>query len=159
MSDGDAGTYSASEAFGVFLVLAGVLAVLLTGEMQVSGFTASHDPGPDALPKVLGYLLIVGGAVEIVRNYLKRRERSADRAPISWAGVIVLFQVVLYVVLLPVLGFSLSTGCFTIALLRWFGASWRLTISVALSLILIVNVLFTHVFEVVLPAGRLGLPF
>ena len=75
------------------------------------------------------------------------------------SGVIVLVQVILYVALLPTLGFILSTVCFCITLLRWFGASWKLSVSVALSLVAIVSLLFTYVFEVVLPTGRLALPF
>ena len=59
-------------------------------------------------------------------------------------------QVVAYAALLPVLGFSLATICFAIGLLRWLGSSWKLSLAVAISLVAIVSVLFTYVFDVIL---------
>ena len=147
--------------FGVFLLLAGVVAIVLTGQMKVSGFTDAHDPGPDALPRVLAILMIVGGVTEVIRAVLNRRapSDSLGAGDSGWSGCIVLVQVVLYVALLPVLGFIVSTICFSVALLRWFGASWKLALSMAVSLVAVVSLLFSQVFEVVLPIGRLGLPF
>lgn len=143
-------------AFGAFLLVVGVFAVVLAKHMRVGGFTDVHDPGPDALPQLMGYALIAGGLVQVIRGV---RERKAGAMPAGdsdkfrWSGAIVLGQVVAYAALLPILGFLLATICFAIGLLRWLGASWKLCVAVAISLVALVSLLFTYVFDVMLPTG------
>lgn len=154
-------------AFGVFALVAGTLAILFTGSMRVGGFTDPHDPGPGALPRMLGMLLAAGGAVDIFRSVLQRKrgrsafptgdlERLQMKAGVQ-SGAVVLALVVLYAALLPILGFALSTLGLTLALLRWMGAPWKLSLVVAIALIATVMLLFQMVFDVVLPAGRIGI--
>jgi hypothetical protein len=155
-------------ALGVFLLLVGTIAIVISSMMKVSGFTVAADPGPAALPRAAGVVLMLGGAFEIVRYALRRRINSTrSEAPATTVtasstlkpGLMVLSLVIAYGFAIPLLGFSLATGGFAVALLRWFGAGWRLSCAVSLSLIIVITTLFTQVFEVVLPAGRLGLPF
>lgn len=149
-------------ALGVFLLLLGAGAIALSGMMKVSGFTDSHDPGPAALPRLAGGVLAIGGLVEIVHYFVRRRSQQGAGATSLDAvksGVTILVQVIAYVALLPLLGFSLATCAFTTALLRWFGAGWKMSAGVSVALVLVINILFSQVFEVILPSGRLGLPF
>ncbi|MCB1097840.1 MAG: tripartite tricarboxylate transporter TctB family protein [Verrucomicrobiae bacterium] len=164
MSTGDSKEVGESPAtpwaFGALLLIAGGLAVAFSMSMRVSGFTDVHDPGPDALPQLMGYALIAGGLVQLVSSALKKTAPMASPANSKdsrccWSGGLVLAQVCAYVALLPILGFVLATLGFAIGLLGWLGVSWKLSAAVAVGLVVIVSVLFTHVFEVILPAGIL----
>ena len=161
-------------SLGPILIVLGVLAFGLAPQPGRQGLGENQDPGPRAVPVVLALGLIAGGMAEIVKTWLLRRRaaRSAHGATASGAdttesnevetlgdAAVVLVLVVVYVAVMPWLGFSLSTALFVVGLLLRLGARWITATTAAVVLVLTVRLLFVGLFRVQLPVGELGLPF
>ncbi len=150
--------------------------------VEAAGYTPGHnnDPGPRAFPLVLGICLVVGVAIELGRSSVKLFQRQ-DREPLtntldkspdvesapaqdfSAMGVanflILVAALSAYLVLMPWLGFSLSTLLFSTLLMWRLGVRpyWAALLSIAL--IVAIRMLFVWVFKVQLPEGVLQFLF
>ena len=139
------------------------------------GLTGNNDPGPLALPAVLGIALFCAACGEGVLRGARRRA-SGGPVPVVAAGVdetegespqgkapvrqlvgtvAVLF---LYGAAVQILGFPLSTLLFVSGASWWLGARWWSALLCAALMVIVVRLLFVNGFEVQLPGGLLGLP-
>jgi len=156
--------------FGVFLLVVGLFTLLTVGNIKEMSFGANADPGPRALPIALAGCLIFGGAAEIIATSMKRRRTKATKtnieeiaAPAGASNLldagILLGALIIYIGVLPWIGFTLSTLGFAISMMWRLKTGWILNLAVSVGLVVAVHVLFVMVFRVQLPAGELGLPF
>lgn len=170
--------------FAAGLLGVGLLALILGLRLPTASLGDNQDPGPRAVPVTLGVILILGGLGQGVAAW--RGPRGARSAPIPGFSptetaappvvpeppppeseasgtmgdtVFLLVAVVLYVAVLPWIGFHLSTAAFVLALMRRLQAGWWTAGATAAGLVVLIHVLFVALFRVQLPSGRLGLPF
>jgi hypothetical protein len=117
-------------------------------------------PGARLLPTVLAVVLALLGAGHLLSS---EAELAAERAVWPDAACVrrtafVFGTLVLYVVLLPVLGFLLATAVFMLLMLRTLGAlSWAVALVLTGATAGTCHVVFQHWLGVPLPRGPLGL--
>ncbi|MDR7418091.1 MAG: tripartite tricarboxylate transporter TctB family protein [Armatimonadota bacterium] len=142
------------------LITSAVIAVLAAGVVVLAqGIAVRHvpgDPGPRAFP-VAAAVLVAAGAVAALAADLRRAHAAIEPAG---DGLVLALATVIYLLVLPLLGFTVSTA----VLLA--GASLRLDrdrrsrpVAHALVAVLAAGVLwvvFTRLLDVVLPAGPWG---
>jgi len=142
----------------VWLLIAGVFYGLTFRFADASGTTFAW--GPAAWPRAA--LLIM--AVVAVANYLTLRPvgeaaRTRNHASRSWRDLLNttgLFVIPLvYVWLLPRMGFYVATLIFVPVYMRYLGERrWRLIAGVTVLLFALVNLVFTRIFYAGLPTGN-----
>ncbi len=169
MNGDDAPPSTQSAAFGWFLLL--LAANILYFAQGISGLAlGNHDPGPQALPMVLGVLLLLGGVFELGKAWWHRRAQTPQtssepvsaRLAISSSDRVVIFTVcalLAYLISMDWLGFSLSTILFGSSLLWRLGARWWISLTVSVAITLLVHLLFVTLFKVPLPESAWGIPF
>ena len=143
---------------GIFFLGTTIFVLLFSGSIQSIGLGENFDPGPKAFPIGLSILLAMGGAVE----FFKRKERQAGMLSEPGEGRIVLLLLaafLIYVLLLPWLGFALSTAVMATGMMMLLGNSWRAALSLTATLIVMIYLLFVVLFKVPLPGGVFSLPF
>jgi len=122
------------------------------------------DPvGPKALPFVAALILIAGGLhASLMRRGVEDREEASDRdgpetEPAGAALKIALagFTFIAYALLLPALGFFLSTTGAVAALSRLYGAPLRKAFLAAAGLSAVLWLLFVQLLALPLPIGSL----
>jgi putative tricarboxylic transport membrane protein len=137
------------------LVCGGLLAVL--GSVALVEALRMRDAwtGAPLMPGVVGGLLVLLGLAHA------REPVTATEWPDAAGGrrvLTLLVLLVLYVALLPPLGFLLATVLFTLPLVRALGAlSWPLTIVTTATIAIASHVVFKHWLGMPLPSGPFGL--
>jgi len=128
-----------------------------SGAVGQSRVANVDDLGPWFFPIGLAGALVLGVGGLAARSWLRRsREAPADRPPEQLARgqlpVVLLFAgIVLYVGLLPWLGYGVATFLFATLLMVWLGMrGWRAA-AASLAMLGIVYVLFVWQFRVILP--------
>jgi putative tricarboxylic transport membrane protein len=145
-------------AAGVFLVLLG--AVFLWASTGIAE-GAGGQLHPRTFPILLSLLLVIGGAGLVVRarrsgeGEVKRIEWPDGRGWRFWLGA--LSGLVLYVALLPYLGFLLCTFLFVMGFIRYFGRYplWVAT-GYALGVMVFIYLVFMRLLQLTLPMGPLS---
>lgn len=134
------------------------------GLVQAAGFGGKSlkpkfDPGPYALPKLLALLLLLGTAWEIAKGRRVARSATAlaERQPISRTAIILVLALVVYVILLPWLGFAPTTLLFGLLMMMGLGLRAPFAFGMSLLLVAVIMLLFGQVFRVPLPEGFLGM--
>ena len=111
--------------------------------------------GARLMPAVVGVFLLLLGAAHLVAPALDGAEWP-DRASGRRVGF-VFGILVLYVAVLPSLGFLPATALFVLTLLRALGAfSWSATIALTAAIALGTHLVFRHWLGMPLPAGPFG---
>ncbi len=109
------------------------------------------------MPTLLGSLLLIGGIAFIVNNILRPQPRSETEdsadAPINWLPWLLLGGIVLYVVLLPVIGFLLATPAFVFVMLWRTQIAWWKALLAASILTGVGQLVFVWGFRTPLPAA------
>ncbi|MBT5706655.1 tripartite tricarboxylate transporter TctB family protein [bacterium] len=158
---------------GVGLALLGALAIGLALQIEVLGLGQNQDPGPRAFPMVLGVVLLIGGLFEVATSVVRidSSKSNGDQGDegvkanhsVSINGpmnmILIFVGLCLYVGLIGVLGFVLSTFLFAVSMMIRLGVRLRISLLSSLGLLLGIHLLFVRLFKVQLPAGMLGLPF
>jgi putative tricarboxylic transport membrane protein len=161
-------------------VIAGAL-VYLYSDLHMPVMRSGDPLGPRAFPALIGGGLLFAGALLLVETYRKARAEAAARVPSEAAGVpseaaprthddirkgrhqtVVLLAMVvwtaLYYTAFEPVGYLLSTAVFLGGLLSYFHRGhYRTNILVALGFVLIVDLVFSRLLNVPLPAGILSL--
>lgn len=143
---------------GIFFLGTTLAVFLFSNSINSIGLGDNFDPGPKAFPIGLSILLAMGGAVE----FFKRKPFSGnkpDKSSEAKTVLLLLAAFAVYVILLPWLGFALSTAIMATAMMMLLGNPWWSALSLSLVLITIIFVLFVIFFKVPLPNGVLGMPF
>jgi putative tricarboxylic transport membrane protein len=156
-------------SLGPALIFVGVAAIVLSGNIVLTGLGDTRDPGPRAFPLGVGICLVLGGMYQLglwvarggragaIFNLASARNFLADtRNRDAW---VLIGALCLYVLAISWIGFSLSTVVFGTGMMMRLGASWWLAGGMSLLLMAAINVLFVGLFKVQFPAGVVGLPF
>ena len=156
---------------GIAWLVTALLAIYFSRSIEALGFGENFDPGPRTFPIGLSALLILGALVELWRS---RGTHPADTqlstpssSPTEEAAtsgnhkttLIILGCFTLYVILMPLIGFSLSTLAMASLMMKLLGNSFRASVLVSIILISLIYVLFVILFKVPLPGGIFNLPF
>jgi hypothetical protein len=127
---------------GGFLVVLGAVALIEALSLR-DGWL-----GARLMPALVGGMLVLVGLAHL------REPVATDVWPDPAGGLRVLALLVLYVALLPSLGFLLATLLFALPLVRALGAmSWPLTLVTAAAIALACHVVFKHWLGMPLPSG------
>ena len=149
---------------GIGLIATSLVALLLARSIQTIGLGDNFDPGSKAFPIGLSSLLAVGGLVELwrCRRSLKpgaRRLNAAASDSKTKSVLILLGLFLIYVLLLPWLGFAISTLVMATVMMKLLGNAWKSSLLVSIVLITLIYFLFVMLFKVPLPGGIMNLPF
>ncbi|MCB1122777.1 MAG: tripartite tricarboxylate transporter TctB family protein [Verrucomicrobiae bacterium] len=144
---------------GIAFLGTGILVLALSGTIHSIGLGNNFDPGPKAFPIGLSVLLLIGGFIELLKSRKTVTDKISPKTPVNPTVLSLLGGLVAYVVLLPLLGFALSTLVITLPLMIVLGNSWIRSAIVSAVLIIVVYLLFVVLFKVPLPGGVFGLPF
>jgi hypothetical protein len=166
---------ASQRTLGPTLLLAGLTAVWLASRIGHPGLGDNHDPGPAAFPFALGLCLVLGGIWESVQWLLSRRSSRAGSVPENdspvhaiaggesrpWQpdSLILIAAMLVYVVVLPWLGFIPSTLIFAAGMMWRLGAGWKWSLPMAVVLVAGIHLLFVQAFKVQLPAGVWAWPW
>jgi putative tricarboxylic transport membrane protein len=154
-------------------VIAGAL-VYLYSDLHMPVMRSGDPLGPRAFPALIGGGLLFAGALLLVETYRKARAEAAARVPTEAAPrahdeirkgrhqtVVLLAMVVwtaLYYTAFEPVGYLVSTAVFLGGLLSYFHRGhYRTNLLVALGFVVIVDLVFSRLLNVPLPAGILSL--
>ncbi|MCP4816975.1 MAG: tripartite tricarboxylate transporter TctB family protein [Planctomycetaceae bacterium] len=147
----------------LFWVGVGLFFLWFASDIPVASFTSEGDPGPRAFPRWLGAALVIGGAFELLKQqFLKstaKSETPTEATPTLSRrnGLVVLIAVAIYIPSMTLIGFSLATLCLVTGLLRFLGSRWWISAVAAVTLVVLIQLLFAYGFNVPLPTNYWGL--
>jgi putative tricarboxylic transport membrane protein len=145
---------------GAAFLAAGALVIFLSGSIHAIGLGDNFDPGAKAFPIGLSILLILGGLVELLPGGKSTSSATASKSDPKTKTVLFLLGAFLaYVIILPWLGFSITTLIMATAMMILLGNSWKPSLLLSVTLIAIIYLLFVLLFKVPLPSGVFGMPF
>jgi putative tricarboxylic transport membrane protein len=150
-------------SLSLFWMGVGLFFLWFARDIPVASFTSEGDPGPGAFPRWLGSALVFGGLFELLRQRLlkssAKSEEPAETTPSLSRrnGLVVLLAVAIYIPSMTLIGFSLATLCLVTALLRFLGSRWWISAVAAISLVVLIQLLFAYGFNVPLPTNYWGL--
>jgi putative tricarboxylic transport membrane protein len=145
---------------GIALLGTSILVLFFSRSIISIGLGDNFDPGPTAFPLGLSALLAIGGVTEIWQSRGNRTPAAKTNADSKLRTVLQLLACFLiYVVILPWLGFSVSTLIMATGMMMLLGNSWKHSLIVSIFLITLIYLLFVVLFKVPLPGGVFGLPF
>lgn len=131
-----------------------------SGVIKSAGYETlgkNHDPGPRTVPFVLGTLLLLalaGEAIAAARRKTALSPPPAD-APLqpgaTRSGAFLLITLIVYLLLMPRIGFLASTILFAGVLMWKLGTRWWAAALSSVLLVSAIHVLFVMVFKVQLP--------
>jgi putative tricarboxylic transport membrane protein len=113
-------------------------------------------PGPDYWPKLILLFLLILSILLLVKN-LRKPQKGDEPVQMNHPVVFgVMGMIALFFVLLPFLGYAVTTFILLMALLRTIGMrNIKNLVMIPLSFIIIVYFFFTFIFGVQLPKGTL----
>ena len=134
------------------------LAALAYGlSFQFADEPGSYRWGPANWPRAIALLMLVGALINFATTRRARREQSSgdEERVRRWMATAGIFAMPLvYVTLLPFMGFYVATPLFLVALLLYLGERRpRFLIGVPLLIFVLINLVFTVLFFVALPTG------
>jgi putative tricarboxylic transport membrane protein len=174
---------------GIALLGTSFMVLVFSRSIKSIGLGDNFDPGPTAFPLGLSALLALGGLVDLWQSRINSprpstidtrpsrpdtRQLPAIRSSKSEGGtpssipktesksktvLLLLACFLLYVIILPWLGFSVSTLIMATVMMVLLGNSWKQSLIVSVIMISIIYLLFVILFKVPLPGGVFNLPF
>ncbi|WP_421725096.1 tripartite tricarboxylate transporter TctB family protein [Bauldia sp.] len=149
---------------GAILIVFGAVVVVHVGTFPEMG---GMEYGPAFFPRLIGVAFILIGGAMAIGGIAARRSGGAPvtlpawgRDPVAILRVVaVIGAIVLFVLLAPVLGFLLTTGVLTLALLLIMGARWIIAVPLALILPIGLHYGFAVALRVPLPRGLIEQTF
>jgi len=148
---------AATAVIGVLLVIASVIVLIDAANLRPT----TEPLGPAAFPTIIGILLGLVGLALVLFNlrFALTLLRNAHGAPNPqlWRVLILLGSIAVYAVILPFVGFTVtSAALFTVgALLLGSPHRWRLPLY-GIVLAGLVTILFDRIIGLTLPAGPWG---
>ena len=142
---------------GLFFAVIGAACLVAIKFHSSRSLTNPNDPGPWLMPTLLGSLLLVGGVALILGRVFDRHDRgTTDPTSVTgmnWQPWLLLGGIVLYVVLLPWIGFLLATPAFLFVMLWRMKIVWGKAAMAALILTAVGHLVFVWGFKTPLPAA------
>jgi hypothetical protein len=159
---GDRPWKSQNFSVGTLLVILACCVWGLSSGIDAGGFDTNRDPGPRLLPLTLAGILGLVGCGFVVSVFLGKGVvvTGADRGNYSIGPVLKLIGLlVVYLLVMPWIGFVLGSSLFMLTLLRLWGERWSSAGLATFILVFGVKVIFTFIFKAPLPVSELGIPF
>ena len=147
----------------VLWMVIGALALLLSRGIRQPGFATNQDPGPAFFPILLGSLLLLAGLWRLILSFRvgktsQHSETHSESTSKGMAGRGNFWKwfpsLLIYPVLMPQVGFILSSALFAAWMLWVQGSRWWVAILVAAALAMTIQGLFGQVFHVQFPPGH-----
>ena len=139
---------------GIACIVLGAVVFIAAGNLQ----TVRLGIGPAGMPKFVSVLLMVLGVAQTltaVKNGVKAPEFNVDKKAASLFMAAVVMSVV-YVLLVDMIGFLIMTPLLLVGLMYLFGErSFVKMIVIAAITTVCIWLLFTEVFMIFLPVGRI----
>lgn len=143
---------------GLLMILIGAITIWASRDFPVP---ARQAYGAGTFPTIIGWMLVVLGALLALRGWKQRTAWFAWQGSISisrvWLSLaVVVVAVVGYVLLTPVLGFPIVSAVMLTLLIGWLTAGrWLLAVVVGLAATLVVWLVFAELLRVPLGLGIL----
>ena len=150
-------------SLSLFWMGVGLFFLWFARDIPVASFTSEGDPGPRAFPRWLGAALVIGGIFELLKQQLlkstAKSETPTEATPTLSRrnGLVVLIAVAIYIPSMTLIGFSLATLSLVTGLLRFLGSRWWISAVAAVTLVVLIQLLFAYGFNVPLPTNYWGL--
>lgn len=134
--------------------------------MLVSGFFYAQtyqfpkvkleEIGPAVMPRIYAAILFILGGIVVVQGLMaKKREEEENEKTLGYAVISMVF-VLVFLILIPVIGFYISTALLVVGLLLFSKVrNYILLISVPVGTVLFIYVCFEKLLKVAIPAGSL----
>ena len=136
--------------FGIGFMVLGVITFFLTADMMTMPIGLS----PADYPRVIGVGLIILGAIQAIQGWRQGSPALKELYPPKaiWRVLGLVLITYVYIQLLDVLGFSLASPLFLLAVMYYFGVRKPVTmIAIAVLLTLAIYLIFRVAFHVTLP--------
>lgn len=132
----------------IFVALLGLFLAIQSGALPI--FIGS-TPGQGFFPFLLGSLLFILGVAQLIVN--KKNKEAKETARLSKSVIIAAAIIIIYLVLIPLAGYAISTIITSLALLRLLSDyKWLKCIFIALCIGIISALLFIYILEMPLPS-------
>lgn len=145
-------------SFPILLIGFGSVAIILAQSLPDFIQRGIQLPGPKLFPVVLGVFLVIAGIVELIQWFIAFSRGAVTSFPREGIGNVAAFlgAMVLFVIVLPTLGFQVSGLLFGTVVLRALGVQWIKAMLTSFFLVAIITLLFGVAFRVPLPWGMLS---
>jgi len=144
-------------ALGLFFASVGATCLVAIKFHSSRSLTNPNDPGPWLMPTLLGSLLLIGGIAFVIVNLAKPRPAPATgigtETTFNWKPWAMLGGIILYVGLLPWLGFLVATPVFVFLMLWRMNIVWWKAIIAACVLTAVGQLVFVWGFRTPLPTA------
>ena len=144
---------------GVIFAIGGVVLFIASSHMEGLG---GLSVGPGLMPMLLGVGFAVAGSILAVQGVAELKDfragiyRLVDPRPNPWFPIVVLAALILYVPLLPIVGFLPLTFVF-VALVVWIGGGSLLASAIFSAVVTaFIYYLFANGLRVPIPMGLFG---
>ncbi len=109
----------------LFWIAVGILATALSYRMNIKGL---HNPGPGFMPFILGILLTAIAFIHLVFTRKETIKKVTDVVLLSKKVSVLFPSLLLYCILMPELGYTVSTAILLLLLFRTNGLKWQYVI-------------------------------
>ena len=137
---------------GIVIVLVGIFFIANTLDFP----DLKLEPiGPAFMPRLYSILLIFLGLILVIKALREREEKASTESNIKYALLSMLI-VIVYVLLIPLVGFYISTFIFTIVFLYFSKVRSKIIlISIPTGAIVFIYICFDKILKVAIPVGSL----
>jgi putative tricarboxylic transport membrane protein len=143
--------------FGIIFVVLGIF--IFTQTFFYPSLEKGH-PGPGLFPNLLAILFIVFGGVLILKARKPSDTGEEEVSPPARGKVtnafFVLGIIIVYVAVVDIMGFLLTSAVLLFALMLKLGAPAKRSAIASVSITLFINIMFLKILRVPLPPGILG---
>lgn len=137
----------------VFFIVLGI--VMYLGSLDFPRATGSMTLGPGYVPRLLSVALVGLSLLTAAAAVLRKTDRVIG-IPNASGLLLTLAATVIYVLMVPRLGYFSSTLLFTVGMLTYLNRRAALSVAVGAGLTLAVYILFSVMLGVRFPGGLLG---
>lgn len=143
----------------------GLIGMLIAGALLFAsidiGKIENQTIGADFVPKLVGVLLFVLSGILFLNGMKSSSQPSKDSFPRNYKGTLLMvFLLILYVLMFDVLGFIVSSMIYLFAALLLLTkpseVDYKKFVAISVVGAIVIDLLFTQVFGINLPAGLLG---
>ncbi|MCM3763859.1 tripartite tricarboxylate transporter TctB family protein [Neobacillus niacini] len=141
-------------------IISGLLIMLVSGFFYAQTYqfpkVKLEEIGPAVMPRIYAAILFILGGIVVVQGLMaKKREEEENEKTLGYAVISMVF-VLVFLILIPVIGFYISTALLVVGLLLFSKVrNYILLISVPVGTVLFIYVCFEKLLKVAIPAGSL----
>ncbi|WP_080872936.1 tripartite tricarboxylate transporter TctB family protein [Oceanobacillus timonensis] len=139
---------------GIFVIIIGSFVWIYSHNNLTN--PAIDDVDASFFPKVIGGLLIITGVVLMIKTILKNKKKTDQKLVLYMKELIMIIAYALYIFLVPVLGFIITSPLLIIGLAFYLGSK-KIVMNVMVGVLVTAGIyfFFQELLSVPLPRGRL----